>query len=285
MTTALRIDAHLHLWDLGVSEYGWLGPEFGPLYASWSAEQAERELGAAGIDGAILMQAEDSHVDTQFMLDIADAHDWVLGVVGWVQLDSTDSARRGLDAWSRHPKFRGIRHLLNNDPREGFLELAPVRASLAEVARRGFAFDVHDAWPRHLDQATNVARDLPELTLVLDHLGKPPRGRDELASWRTSITEFAAQPNTIGKLSSLRRPDAPYTVDAIREVFDLALDAFGTDRLMYGGDWPMSIPDGGYAPTWQVLSELIGELSGPEQEAVLGGTATRVYNIHGPDDR
>ena len=283
MSTTRRIDAHLHLWDLDVSEYAWLGPEFGPLYTSWSAEQAEPELRAAGMDGAILVQAEDSRVDTRFMLDNADASDWVLGVVGWVQLDSTDAARRDLDEWLRHPKFCGIRHLLNDDPRVDFLDLPEVRASLAEVARRGLPFDVHDAWPRHLDRATGVAKDLPELTLVLDHLAKPPRGRDDFGAWRTSVTAFAAQPNTIGKLSSLRRPDAPYTTDALREVFDLALDLFGPDRLMYGGDWPMSIPDGGYAPTWQVLSDLIGELSASEQDAILGGTASRVYRLPGAD--
>lgn len=279
MNARMRIDAHLHLWDLTVSEYAWLGPQFGPLYASWSAEQAAPELRRAGMDGAILVQAEDSRVDTQFMLDVADAQDWVLGVVGWIQLDSTDAARRDLDAWTQHPRFAGIRHLLNDDPRDGFLDLPEVRASLAVVAERGLAFDVHDAWPRHLDRATRVATDLPELTLVLDHLAKPPRGRDDFGAWRESVTRFAAQPNTIGKLSALRRPDAPFTVDALREVFGIALDLFGPDRLMYGGDWPMTIPAGGYQPTWDVMSELIGELSGPEQDAILGGTAARVYGI------
>ena len=279
MNTPLRIDAHLHLWDLTVSEYGWLGPQFGPLYANWSAEQAEPELLQAGMDGAILVQAEDSRVDTQFMLDTADAHAWVLGVVGWVQLDSTDAARHDLDVWTRHPKFRGIRHLLNDDPRDGFLDLPEVRASLAEVASRGLAFDVHDAWPRHLDPAARLAGDLPELTLVLDHLAKPPRGRDDFAEWRASMTRFAAHPHTVGKLSSLRRSDQPFTVDALREVFDLALALFGPERLMYGGDWPMTIPTGGYQPTWEVMNALIGELSSTEQDAVLGGTAARVYGI------
>ena len=279
MNAPLRIDAHLHLWDLTVSEYGWLGPQFGPLYASWSAEQAEPELRRAGMDGAILVQAEDSRIDTQFMLDAADAHEWVLGVVGWVQLDSTDAARRDLDVWTRHPKFRGIRHLLNDDPRDGFLDLPDVRASLAEVARRGLAFDVHDAWPRHLDAAARLAGDLPELTLVLDHLAKPPRGHDDFADWQASMTRFAAHPNTVGKLSSLRRPDQPFTVDALREVFELALESFGPDRLMHGGDWPMTIPAGGYQPTWEVMSALIAELSTTEQDAILGGTAARVYGI------
>ena len=279
MNSPRRIDAHLHLWDLTVSDYGWLGPQFGPLHASWSAEQAEPELRRAGMDGAVLVQAEDSRVDTQFMLDTAAVNDWVLGIVGWVQLDSTDAASRDLDAWTQHPGFCGIRHLINDDPRDGFLDLPEVRASLAEVARRGLAFDVHDAWPRHLDQASHLAADLPDLTLIVDHLGKPPRGGADFPAWRDSMTRFAAHPNTIGKLSSLRRDGQPFTVDALREVFDLALAAFGPDRLMYGGDWPMTIPSGGYQPTWQVMSALIGELSASEQDAILGGTAARVYDI------
>ncbi len=279
MSAPLRIDAHMHLWDLTVSEYGWLGPQFGPLYANWSAGQAEPELRQAGMDGAVLVQAEDSRIDTQFMLDTADTHDWVLGVVGWVQLDSTDVARRDLETWSAHPRFSGIRHLLNDDPREGFLDLPDVRASLAEVAARGLAFDVHDAWPRHLDAATRLAADLPGLTLVLDHLGKPPRGQDDFGDWSAGVSRFAAHQNTVGKLSSLRRADQPFTVDALREVFDLALATFGPDRLMHGGDWPMTVPAGGYEPTWQVMRALIGELSETEQDAILGGTAARVYGI------
>ena len=279
MTTLRRIDAHLHLWDLSVSEYSWLGPQFGPLFADWSAEQAGPELRRAGMDGAILVQAEDSLVDTRFMLDNADTHDWVFGVVGWVQLDSTVAAHRDLDVWSQHPKFRGIRHLLNDDPRDEFLDLPEVRASLAEVARRGLVFDVHDAWPRHLDRASRVAADLPELTVVLDHLAKPPRGRDDFPAWRSSLARFAALPNTIGKLSALHSPDAPFTVDALRQTFDAALAAFGADRLMYGGDWPMTIPHGGYQPNWHVMRSLLAELSQSEQNAILGSTASRVYGI------
>lgn len=279
MNAPLRIDAHLHLWDLSLSEYAWLGPQFGPLYATWSADQAEPELRRAGFDGAVLVQAEDSRVDTQFMLDTADTHDWVLGVVGWVQLDSTDAARNDLETWTQHPKFSGIRHLLNDDPRDDYLDLPAVRSSLGEVARRGLAFDVHDAWPRHLDPAARVAADLPDLTLVVDHLAKPPRGHDDFPAWRDSMTRFASHSNTVGKLSALRRDGQPFTVDALREVFDLAIALFGPERLMYGGDWPMTIPTGGYQPTWEVMSALIGELSSTEQDAILGGTAARVYGI------
>lgn len=280
MTTDIsRIDAHMHVWDLDVSDYAWLGPQHGALHTSWSAEQAARELEHAGMSGAVLVQAEDSRVDTQFLLDVAGTHPWVLGVVGWVQLDDPDAAARDLDSWLRYPAFCGVRHLLNDDLRADFLDLPTVRASLAELARLGLPFDVHDAWPRHLDQAERLAADLPGLVLVLDHLGKPPRGREDLGAWRGTMERVARHPNTVAKLSGLRTPDAAFTVDALREVWDIALDQFGPDRLIYGGDWPMTVPTEGYQATWQVLSALIGELSETEQASILGGTGIRVYGL------
>ena len=149
--------------------------------------------------------------------------------MGWVPLDDPAAAERQLDLWSENSVLCGIRHLVHNDPRDGFLALPAVRRCLALVAQRGLAFDVPDAWPRHLDAVAALAGGLPELTVVVDHLGKPPR--------------------------------------------------FGPSRLMYGGDWPMSVPDGGYEPTWQVLAELIGELSPHEQTAVLAGTARSAYHL------
>lgn len=274
-----RIDAHLHLWDLAVSEYAWLVPEMGVLHADWSPEQAAAELERAGISGAVLVQAEDTRVDTQYLLDVAAAHPWVLGVVGWIQLDDPVAAAQDLDRWLQHPAFCGVRHLINDDPRADFLDRPTVRSSLAEQARRGLPFDVHDAWPRHLGQAERLARDLPELTLVIDHLGKPPRGRDDFDAWRVGLAGVAAHPNTVAKLSGLHVTDAPFTADALRQVWNTALEHFGPERIMYGGDWPLTVPVGGYQPTWQVVSELIGELAPAEQESILSGTATRIYGL------
>ncbi len=278
------IDSHLHVWDLTSGEYAWLGPQHGELYASFTPEMAGRELAAAGVTAAVLVQAEDSERDTRFMLDVADRFGFVAGVVGWVQLDDPERAQAQLDDYGKHPAFRGVRHLVHDDPRDEFLELPTVRRALALLAETGRPFDVPDAWPRHLSRVAALAADLPDLRIVVDHLGKPPRGRPDFDAWAETLRDVARHPNTVAKVSGLQVERQPLTAKALRPVWEIALEAFGPTRLMYGGDWPLTVPSGGYQPTWAVLSELVGELSGHEQAAVLAGTAADVYRIDIPDE-
>lgn len=279
---ARTIDAHLHLWNRAVSDYAWITPELGRLFDDFGPEQARAELTAAGIDAAILVQAEDSEADTRFMLDVARAHDWVAGVVGWVPLERPRRASAALDGLAEETALCGIRHLVHDDPRDGFLDLAGVRASLAEVARRGLAFDVPDAWPRHLAAAGRLARDLPELTVVIDHLAKPPVGSDEFDAWLREFRAVAELPNTVAKFSGLHLPGVPFGTGSVQPLWDIALEAFGPERLMYGGDWPMSVSHGGYQPTWEVMRGCLDGLAAPELGAVLGRTAERVYALRNP---
>jgi L-fuconolactonase len=273
------VDAHLHLWDLRRSAYSWITPELGPLHTSIPAERAHAELKGAGVDRAVLVQAEDSVTDTEFMLETAAKHDWVAGVVGWVQLDAPAVAEEQLDRWTADAAFVGVRHLVHDDPRDDFLALPAVRTSLRLLAARGVPFDVPDAWPRHLAATGDVAAAIPELTVVVDHLGKPPHGRPEFPEWRGVLADVAARPNTVAKVSGLQVQGAPFTTDVLRPAWDAALELFGPDRLIWGSDWPMTLLTAGYAGTWEVLSELVGELSPDEQAKILAGTADRVYRL------
>jgi L-fuconolactonase len=273
------VDAHLHVWDLSSGGYGWLGPQHGALYASFGPEEAECELTRAGVSSAVLVQADDTEADTAYLLDVAERFGFVAGVVGWVQLDDPGRAERQLDGYGSHPAFRGVRHLVHDDPRHDFLDLPEVRRSLQSLAARGLPFDVPDAWPRHLSAVAELATALPGLTLVVDHLGKPPRGRPDFPAWAEALRAVARCPNTVGKVSGLQAEGQPLTASALRPVWEIALEAFGPSRLMYGGDWPMTVPTGEYQPTWQALAELVGELTGSEQAAVLAGTAATTYRL------
>jgi L-fuconolactonase len=279
------VDSHLHVWDLESDGYGWLGPQHGELFRSYGPDEAERQLALAGVQAAVLVQADDSEADTRLMLDVADKHSFVVGVVGWVALEEPERVVEQLADYGSHPAFRGVRQLVHDDPRDDVLDLPAVRRSLAILAEHGLPFDVPDAWPRHLPGLAQLADALPDLTLVVDHLGKPPRGSDDLDAWARAFREVGRRPNTVAKVSGLQMSGQPFTIDALRPVWELALEVYGPSRLMYGGDWPMTVPTGGYQPHWEVVSELIGELTADQQADLLHQTASDVYGIEVADAR
>ncbi|MGJ6979291.1 amidohydrolase family protein [Aestuariimicrobium soli] len=283
------IDTHLHLWDLGrrtddPGAYPWLGPQHGDLFRDHLPAEARQVLDQAGVDRAVLVQAEDSLAETDLMLDWAERHDWIAGVVGWLPLRDPDATRAALARYHSRPLV-GVRHLVHDDPDAGFLD--EVDDALRLVAAAGLPLDVPDAWPRHLAQLTRVAERHPDLTVVVDHLAKPPRAGapDELDAWAEALAGAAARPNVVAKVSGLQCPtttlqSAPLTTEALRPVLDLALDLFGADRLLYGGDWPMTTLDaGGYLPHWRAIRGWIDTLPPTEAEAILAGTARRVYSL------
>lgn len=274
-----RVDAHLHVWDLASSDYAWLTPTAGPLHRSFLPEQAWGELQSCGVDWAVLVQAEDSERDTEAMLAAADAHSWVVGVVGWVDLEQPVLAADQLDRWQSQPAFCGVRQLVHDDPRDHVLELPQVRQTLATVARRGLPLDVPDAWPRHLAAISDLAAALPELRIVVDHLGKPPVDGTQWPDWHAALAAVARHPSTAAKVSGLQVPGRVSTVTALRPAWEAALELFGPERLMWGSDWPMTVLTDGYAGTWEVVSALVEELSAHEQARLLGGTAAEVYRL------
>jgi L-fuconolactonase len=280
------IDSHLHLWTLdtfvtgGVRPYPWLGPQHGALFRSFGADEACETLDAAGVRGAVLVQADDSVADTESLLAVAARNPWVFGVVGWIRLDAPAEAAEQLHRFTAQPVFRGVRHLIHDDPRSDFLDLPAVRDSLALVAQRGLTLDIPDAFPRHLGSAIRLAREMPELTVVLDHLGKPPLADPELMdAWRADFTALGREPNAVAKLSGLHLPGVEYTADALRPLFESALEAFGPERLMMGCDWPVSTLGAPYGRTLDVLLELVSTLSPSEQDLVLEETAIRTYGL------
>lgn len=297
MTPAARdaevVDAHLHLWDLTTGDYTWNTAALGPVHASFDAAAAQDTLTAAGVDRAVLVQAADTVGDSERMFAAAAARAWVAGVVAWVPLDDPPAASALLDRWAATGRLCGVRQLLHDDPDPDRLDAPAVRATLALVAERGLPLDVPDAWPRLWPALLRLLDDVPGLTVVLDHLGKPPLGLDAggrpadpdgFEAWRRGLREVGAHPAAVAKLSGLDaaladgvRPDRA----SLAPLVDAALGAFGPGRLMFGGDWPVSLGHAPYADVVAATRASLDDLADAERFAVLGGTATRVYGLGG----
>lgn len=269
------IDAHMHLWDRAVSGYPWLSPALGPLYADFGPEDARSQLSVAGINSAVLVQADDSRADTQYMLDVAASHPWVVGVVGWVPLNEPATAEVLLEEWSRHSVLRGLRSLMRARPQDRQFHDLSTLQTLSLIADAGMAFEVPYAWPQHLATLEGIADRFPTLTFVIDHLGTPPTDPQALGRWTSLLRDVAARPNVVVKVSGLHQFPRPL----FERIWDTALEMFGPSRLMYGSDWPMSIPLGGYGDTWQRILDLLHGLSASERAEILCGTASRTYRL------
>jgi L-fuconolactonase len=276
------VDAHHHLWDLSLGiRYPWLTPELGPINRSFSGADLEPLLAAAGISRTVIVQCANSDADTDYLLEQADVYPFIAGVVGWAPLLDPQACAATLERRCEHPRFAGIRHLAHDEPDPDWLARPELRRSLRLLAARGLAFDVPAVYPRHLAHVAALARDVPDVTIVIDHLGKPPFRREPLDRWGELMRTAGAQPNVVTKLSGLDTAvDAPdWTPDELRPAFEIALEAFGPDRLLAGSDWPVSVLGGGYSRVWEATHALLAPLSNAERADVLGGTATRVYAL------
>jgi len=278
------IDAHQHCWDPATVDYDWLGPELAPINKAMVFAELSPELDAAGVDASILVQSADSRADTDYMFGLAAAEPRVAAIVGWVPLDRPDVVDGHLDELCDRSGFVGVRSLIHNRADPDWLLGPTVQQGLHALAGRGLTFDVVAVLPRHLEHVPLLARRHPDLRIVIDHLAKPPftRDPDQFRRWRELVVEAARHPLVHAKVSGLYPTNgdpADWSVDELRPAFDVALEAFGVQRLMFGGDWPISVLAGGYSRVWAALSELFAGFSDAERAAILGRTAATFYEI------
>jgi L-fuconolactonase len=267
------------LWDLASGLYAWPTTAEEPIHRTFAPDDLAPELRTAGIDATVVVQATDSLADTDAMLAAASRNPWIAGVVGWLPLADRPAAERELVA--RRSALCGVRHLIHWEADPTWLLRPEVQAGLDLLAGEGLPFDVVAVFPDHLPLVPAVAAAHPDLVLVVDHLAKPPFRSDGWDRWVDDIRRAASLPTVRAKVSGLDTAAGPgWTVDELRPAWDVALEAFGPDRLMFGSDWPVCRLVSSYGQVVSAARELAAELSPSERDRVLGGTAVEVYRLH-----
>ncbi|WP_327699221.1 amidohydrolase family protein [Streptomyces sp. NBC_00459] len=275
------VDAHHHLWDLSVRDQDWIAGD-SPLRRDFTMEDLRPEARAADVDRTILVQTVTVPEETPEFLALAAEHELIAGVVGWTDLTRTDIADElaRLRALPGGEYLRGIRHQVQGEPDPEWLLRADVRRGLAAVADAGLVYDLV-VLPHQLSACVGAAESLPQLTFVLDHLGKPPIASGATEPWASELRSLAALPNAVGKLSGLvtEADHTSWKSDDLRPYADTVLDAFGPGRLMFGSDWPVCTLAASYGQVISLAEELTASLDASEREQVFTGTATRVYGL------
>ncbi|WP_062209168.1 amidohydrolase family protein [Demequina oxidasica] len=284
MTQRRIIDAHTHIWDLDRAEYSWLTPDLSPIYRTFHLDEVAPDLEACGIDSVVLVQASDTDADTNHMLNVAERNPMVTGVVAWLPLDDADALADRIEVLLATGCVVGIRTLIQDMADDEWILRPAVQPGLDTIAEAGLSFDYVTANPTALRHVPALATLHPNLRIVIDHLGKPPVGddADAMGRWRGLLDEAAAAPNVAAKISGLTASVGPpdnWTVDSFRPVVETAVAAFGAERLMYGGDWPVVNLAGGYARWFEGISQILEELSADELDSIYSETATAWYGL------
>lgn len=280
------VDSHQHFWDPAKVEYPWLVPAYGPIYRAFEPSELEPQLAAAGVDRTVLVQSANSYADTDSMLAHAATHEWIGAVVGWVPLEDAGEAARVLDSrYLANPLFKGIRHLNHTEADPDWLVRSSVIDGLRVLQERGLVYEVVAVFPLHLGHVPTLARACPGLTIVIDHLAKPPIASGDYDAWKADLRAAADYPNVHAKVSGLNTAAdwETWTAADLAESVGFALEVFGPKRLMFGSDWPVAILAGDYAKVWRETNAVLDDLGvgGTDRAAILGDNAAALYSLGG----
>lgn len=278
---ALTIDAHQHFWQLGLPfNHAWLdAPDLAPIRRDFLPEDLEPRIRSVGVDRTIFVQTRHDVEENRWVLGLAGHHPFLAGVVGWVDLAS-EACERQLLEFKDHPKFVGVRHVTQDEPDDDFIVRDDVLRGLKVLERHGVPFDLL-FFVKHLRHVPALARHLPDLTMVIDHLAKPRIKEHRTDDWLPHFRAAAAFPNVSCKLSGMitEADWRSWTVDDLKPYVRAALELFGPGRLMFGSDWPVCELAGSYERVYHALVEALGPLGESERDAIFGGTAARFYRL------
>jgi L-fuconolactonase len=286
----MRIDAHQHFWHYQPARDTWIGDNMPVLKRDYLPEDLLPELRANGIDGTIAVQADESEAETLSLLEHAGRNPFIAGVVGWVDLCAPDAGER-LKYFSQFEKLRGFRHVAQSEPDDWFLVRDDFVRGVAMLSGFGLTYDVL-IYARQLPAAVELVERLPEQAFVLDHIAKPNMaerepGEDsrEFDNWEKGIRALAQNPRVYCKLSGLitEADWRGWRADDFKPYLDVVFDAFGTNRLMFGSDWPVCLLAGTYAQVKGLIEDHTSGCAKSEPKKIVGdifgSNAARFYGL------
>ena len=275
----MRLDAHQHFWQYDATAYAWIGPQMQILKNNFLPADLQPLLTAMHFDGCVAVQARQSLEETEWLLALAAQAPFVKAVVGWVDLCSGHLPAQ-LKTFSRHHAFAGVRHVLQDEPDDRFMLREDFRRGIAQLRRFDLTYDLL-LHPRHLPMAVELVQQFPEQPFVLDHLAKPDIAGQQFSPWRKDLQALANLPNVYCKLSGMVTEARweQWTAADFEPYMEIALGAFGWNRLMIGSDWPVCNLSGSYERVMRLVMDFIGKLSSEAQQAILGDNCARFYRI------
>ena len=277
----MRIDSHQHFWIYDPNQYPWMTDELSAIRSNHLPEHLQVEFDRLGIDGSVAVQARQSLDESRWLLKMADESCLIKGVVGWVDLRS-EHVEDQLAEFAEHPKFVGVRHVVQDEPDENFMLLPEFIRGISKLKSYDLSYDIL-VFPNQLPAAIELVKQFPDQSFVLDHIAKPLIKDKEISTWDEHIRELAQFSNLTCKVSGMIT-EANWTAwktSDFTPYLDVVFEAFGEDRLMYGSDWPVCKLAGSYRQVYDLTDNYLSQFSPLAKEKFFGGVASEFYGLKG----
>lgn len=273
----MKIDAHQHFWQYNASEYGWIGENMEVLKKDFLPSHLQSELKKVSFYGSIAVQARQTVEETEWLLFLASQHDFIRGVVGWLDLCS-ENIETQIQKYSINPKLVGLRHVVHDEPDDSFMARSDFQHGISVLKKYNLTYDLL-IFPKHLQVAYEMVKKFPGQKFVLDHIAKPDIKNQIKENWKSDIVMLAQLPNVYCKLSGMvtEADWGQWKFSDFTFYLDTIFQAFGTDRLMIGSDWPVCLLAGSYEKNLNLVFSYIKDLPERDKEKILGLNCIKFY--------
>tara|TARA_B100000700_G_scaffold326408_1_gene437873 strand:+ start:1360 stop:2205 length:846 start_codon:yes stop_codon:yes gene_type:complete len=273
------VDSHHHFWEIDKFNYSWM-PEGSPLSVDYSPEDLAPLITEAGIDYTVVVQAVSSPDEAYWLLDLAERNDFIAGIIGWVDL-TDPKVGYILDKLQESQYFKGVRHIWENEPDAAWIVNSGAVNGLQELVRRNLTFDFL-AKPPNLPFIPEIMDKVPDLRAVVDHIAKPKIADHLVEPWLSDLRKVASINGIHCKISGMitEADHHNWTANDLRPYVHHVLGLFGTDRIMFGTDWPVCTLAGDYVTVVDTTKSILESLTLEATNDVFGGTANRFYNLN-----
>lgn len=274
----MKIDAHQHFWYYDSRRDAWITEEMAVLRHDFLPNDLQPILQQHKFDGCVAVQADTSEKETQFLLDVAEQHTFVKGVVGWLDLcDKTIDER--LEHFIKHEKLKGLRHIVQGEP-DGFMLRDDFQHGISYLAQYNLSYDIL-IFPHQLEEAIKLVETFPNQKFILDHGAKPYIKAKKIKTWQAHLKQLSRFENVACKVSGLATEAdwKNWNKATIKPYLDVVFDVFGSKRTLFGSDWPVSLLTGNYDTTVALVEEYISKFSEAEQKQIMGLNAKEWYQL------
>ena len=275
----MKIDSHHHFWNYDPVEYGWIGDHMEKLRRNFGPDDLLHEIGQTGLDGVVSVQASQTLKETEFLNNYAREHGFIKGVVGWVPFAEPD-VEAHIERFAAEPKIVGMRHVVQDEPDDAFILDTAFNDGISHLKNHALIYDIL-IYERQLGPSIQFVDRHPDQVFVLDHIAKPRISDGLTAPWKEQMLELAQRENVYCKLSGVATEAewANWTEDQLLPYLEIALEAFGPSRMMFGSDWPVALLAIGYGQWIGLIEKFAAKLSESEQTQLWGGVAIEAYGL------